>query len=105
MELELFRKIMFGMLAFALPLATYIAYLDLVDWYKNRSLLSLARCMTRIGWVLSLGAVAARWSFDLQPIGHAGLAPLAPIFFSGLTLSCFGFLGVAINYHKEKEKK
>ena len=95
---DLMRAMLFGMLAFTLPLAGYVGWLDWVEWRETRSLVSLARWMTRVGWVLSLGAIAGRWAFSLVAIEHSILAPL---FFVGLTFSCFGFLGVAINYHKE----
>lgn len=98
---ELFKAIMFGMLAFTLPLASYVAYLDFMDWRRTWDLLPLARWMTRVGWVVSLGAIAARWAFHLPPVEASDVAP---VFFVGLTFSCFGFLGVAINYHREGER-
>jgi len=96
---EVFRAVMFGVLAFTLPLAAYVGWLDFTEWRRTRHLLPLARCMTRIGWVLSLGAIALRWAFELEPIEH--VATLAPVFMLGLLFSCFGYLGVAINYRRE----
>ena len=98
---DLLRAMLFGMLAFTLPLAGYVGWLDWNDWRETKSLLALGRWMTRVGWVLSLGAIAARWAFHMVAIESS---VLAPVFFVGLTFSCFGFLGVAINYHKEREE-
>lgn len=98
---DVLRAVLFGMLAFTLPLAGYVGWLDWTEWRRTKSLVAAGRCMTRVGWVLSLGSIAARWAFKMVPIESS---VLAPVFFVGLTFSCFGFLGVAINYHKERHE-
>lgn len=98
---HLFRAIMFGMLSFTLPLAAYVAWLDWKEWRSTHDLLALGRWMTRLGWVVSLSSIAARWALRLPPIE---VSSIGPIFFIGVTLSCFGFLGVAINYHREGKR-
>jgi hypothetical protein len=100
---EIFRTIMFGFLAFTLPLGAYIAALDLIDWRQGRGgKLALARGMTRVGWVLTLSAIMARWAWHMPPIENSGTAP---VFFIGVVISCAGFLGVAGNYHTERKQR
>jgi hypothetical protein len=101
MDKEVWTDILFGLVALTIPLAFYIAYLDLRTWRKQRSLLMLARAMTRLGWALTVGAVGVRAVRQYPPIEH-GPGWLYGVFIAGLVLSCFGFFGVARRFHLEE---
>ena len=104
MDREVWQDIIFGLVALTIPLAAYIGTLDLAAWFSDRSLLMLARAMTRFGWVLSIGAIGIRAVTDRPPIEHGPLW-LAVVFTTGLALSCAGFLGVARHYHHDRKDR
>lgn len=101
MDREVWTDIIFGLVALTIPLAIYIGILDIDEWRSSRSLLMLARAMTRFGWVLTVGSIGYRSVNHYPPIEH-GPVWLAVLFTVGLALSCVGFLGVARHYHEER---
>jgi hypothetical protein len=99
MDSEVWEDIIFGLAALSMPLAIYIAALDFKDRKHERRKLMTARAMTRIGWVLSIGAAAVHISADVP---HSN-AWVGVVFSVGIILSCAGFLGIARNYRLENE--
>lgn len=102
MDSEIWTDILFGLVAITIPVALYIAYLDLKDWRHDRRKLMVSRSTTRVGWCLTVGAIAIR-AVRHYPVVEHGPAWLYAIFVLGVLLSCVGMLGVARIYHEEND--